>query len=282
MIRVSKAACRKRHEICECGMKNQISISLFPISYLEQRISLFHCRAGGKAKMSNTKVPSGTARLSDNFPSEDAIDNFNSDQQAPNYLVLDDINIDLITTFTVFSSIISIFLLRFSTFKTVALAAAIILPLRALFPKPTNPEGLALITGASSGIGAELAYIFARNGHDLILVGRNEEQLNAVRQNIKTNVHLVITDLSEPGAPRKLYEHVKSQGYVVDILCNNAALGHAGDVMMQPEALTERMIALNCIALVNLTQFFGKDMVKRGKGWILQTSSIVGRFTSFT
>lgn len=227
--------------------------------------------------MSNTKIPTGTASLVDNFPSREHIDDFNSARQDPKYLVLDDINIDLITVFTVATSVISIFLLNFSSFKVLALAAAILVPLRAFLPQPTTPKGLTLITGASSGIGAELAYIFARNGHDLILVGRNEDQLDAVRKNIKTNAHVVVTDLSAPGAPKKLYEHVKSQGYVVSVLVNDAGLGHGGDSMNQSAELSEQMIALNCTAVVVLTQLFGKDMIQRGEGWILQVSSIVGR-----
>jgi len=226
--------------------------------------------------MSKSAVPSGTAVLRVDQPSHDAIDNFNSDRQDPKYMVLDDLNVDLITTFTVISSAIAILILRFPALQTVIFVTALLLPLRTFFPKSTKPEGLALITGASSGIGAELAYVFARNGHDLILVGRNEEQLDAVRKNIKTNAHVVVTDLSVPGAPRQLYDHVISQGYVVDILVNNAGLGHAGDVMHQPEELAERMIGLNCIALVVLTQLFGKNMVERRRGWILEVSSIVG------
>ncbi len=232
-------------------------------------------------KMSKSPVPKGIAYLGDKYPSHDAIDNFNSDRQDPKYLVLDDINIDLITVFTTFSSLIAIFLLHASYYKVLIPAALVVLPLRLFFPKPTKPEGLALITGASSGIGAELAYIFAKNGHDLILVGRNEEQLRAVADNIKTNTHIVVTDLSVPGAPEELYKHVNKQGYVVDILVNDAGLGHAGDVLNQPTELAEQMINLNCTALVVLTQLFGKDMVGRGRGWILQLSSIVGMFPTW-
>lgn len=135
-----------------------------------------------------------------------------------------------------------------------------------------------------SGIGAELAYIFAANGNDIALVGRNEDQLNAVKVNILNRyrgrtVYIFVSDLSVPGAPRKLYDDVVHRhGFTVDILVNDAGLGHAGDVMEQPEELAEYMINLNCTALVQLTQLFGKDMVKRERGWILQLSSIVGEY----
>jgi len=103
----------------------------------------------------------------------------------------------------------------------------------------------------------------------------------AVKSNIESKypgraVYIEVCDLSVPGAPKQLYDSVVRKGLVVDILVNDAGLGHAGDVMEQPEELAERMISLNCIALVQLTQYFGKDMVKRGRGWILQLSSVVG------
>jgi len=215
-------------------------------------------------------------------PSHNAIDNLNSDTHAqrPTYFALDDINVDLITMFTVLSGTLSVFLLGTSVVKAASLIALVLLPLRMMFPMATKPTGLALVTGASSGIGAELAYIFAKNGSDLVLVGRNEEQLGSVKSNIETTyqrtAHVIVADLSVPGASKRLYDEVIARGLVVDILVNDAGFGHAGDVMEQPEELAERMIALNCTALVQLTQYFGKDMIKRRRGWILELSSVVG------
>lgn len=138
-----------------------------------------------------------------------------------------------------------------------------------------------LITGTSSGIGAELSYIFAEKGHDLILVGRNEDQLEAVKKNVKDKygktVHAITTDLSLSGSAQKLYDKVTKEGLQVDVLVNNAGLGAEGDSLEQPLDLVERM---NCTSLVQLTQLFGGDMIKRGSGWMLQVPSVGGRFFS--
>lgn len=216
-------------------------------------------------------------------PSVATIDHAGSNQaiQRPRYLILDDTNVDLITVLTTTWALLAPFIFKVSYLRAALTAAAIIVPLRASFPLASKPTGLALITGASSGIGAELAYIFARNGNDVILVARSEDQLNAVKENIKSkwpsrSVYIETSDLSVPGAAKNLYDTVIGKGMVVDILVNNAGVGGAGDVMEQSEDLPETIIYLNCIALVQLTQLFGKDMVKRGKGWILELTSVAG------
>ncbi|RYO92424.1 hypothetical protein DL764_008131 [Monosporascus ibericus] len=156
--------------------------------------------------------------------------------------------------------------------------AAVILPLRLIFPRPKPPKGLVLITGASSGIGAELSYIFAGKGHDLVLIGRDPGQLEAVANNIKEKygktAQTTQWDLSVPGAAKSLYDEVTKRGLQVDVLINCAGLGAAGETLEQPIDLVEKMTTLNCIALVQLTQLFGTDMAKRGQGWILQVSSV--------
>jgi short-subunit dehydrogenase len=141
-----------------------------------------------------------------------------------------------------------------------------------------------LITGASSGVGAELSCVLEEKGHDLILVGRNEEQLEAVNNNIlekyarKTNT--ISSDLSIPGAAQKLYDHVIEKGFVVDVLVNDAAPEGAGDTFEQPIELAEGMTTLNCTILVVLSQLFGRYMINRGRGWMLQISIVGGELTS--
>jgi hypothetical protein len=217
-------------------------------------------------------------------PSHRAIDNGNPTIYKPKWLVLDDVNIDLLTFATFVASAISILFFRYTLTPTLILATLFILPLRLFFPRPKTPEGLVLITGASSGIGAELSYIFAEKGHDLILVGRNEEQLEAVKTNIKKkygkDAYTIASDLSLPGAAKKLYDHVTGKGFKVDVLVNGAGLGGAGDPFEQPIELVERMTQLNCTTVVQLTQLFGRDMIKRGKGWMLQVSSVGGKIFS--
>jgi hypothetical protein len=214
-------------------------------------------------------------------PSHAAIDHGNPARFKPIYFVLDDINIDLISVIVTTISFVLVFTPYVSGIKTILVAAAIIIPLRTFFPRPTNPDGLVLITGGSSGIGAELAYIFANHGHDLVLVGRNEEQLEIVKGNIKETysqeVHTIVSDLSLPGAAKQLYQNVTSKGLVVSVLVNNAGLGAAGETLEQSTDVAERMTILNCITVVQLSQLFGRDMAQRGKGWILQVSSVGGK-----
>jgi len=217
-------------------------------------------------------------------PSHKAIDNGNPAIFKPKYFVIDDINIDLVSVMVTAFSVLSVVFLHFPVLKTFLIAAGIVLPLRIFLPFSKTPQGLALITGASSGIGAELSYILAEHGHDLILVGRNEDQLKTVESNIKQKadqtVHTIACDLSLPGAAKKLYDHIKSQGVDVDVLVNGAGLGGAGETFEQSIDFAERMIMLNCVALTQLTQLFGADMAARGKGWILQISSVGGWMAS--
>jgi len=220
----------------------------------------------------------------DEQPSHSAIDNGNPAEFEPRWLVLDDVNIDLITVTAAAAAIASTLLYGVSPTIAGGLWAAAVLPLRFFLPRPKTPEGLVLITGASSGIGAELSYIFADKGHDLILVGRNEEELDAVKENVETKfdkkAYTIAADLSLPGVPQQLYDHVTGQGFEVNVLVNGAGLGGAGHTLYQPVELTERMTVLNCVAPVQLSQLFGRDMIKRGKGWMLQISSVGGWMVS--
>jgi len=217
-------------------------------------------------------------------PSHRTIDNGNPSNFNHKWFVLDDVNIDLISVLTTVATLGSIFWFPSSTELAILVSTAIILPLRLWFPRPKIPEGCVLITGASSGIGAELSYIFAEKGHDLILVGRNEEQLGAVKKNVEKRngktVHTITSDLSLPGSAKKLYDHVIQEGLTVDVLVNGAALGGAGDPFDQPIELVERMTTLNCISVVQLTQLFGRDMLRRGRGWMLHITSVGGYMPS--
>ncbi|RYP72422.1 hypothetical protein DL771_004217 [Monosporascus sp. 5C6A] len=217
-------------------------------------------------------------------PSYQAVDHGNPASFRPKWFVLDDINIDLITTVTVLASLVSTFFFGLPAKLVTPAAASVILPLRLIYPRPKPPKGLVLITGASSGIGAELSYIFAAKGHDLVLIGRDPGQLDAVGNNIKEKygktAHTLQWDLSVPGAAKSLYDEITKRGLQVDVLVNCAGLGAAGDTLEQPIDLVEKMTTLNCIALVQLTQLFGRDMAKRGQGWILQVSSVGGWLAS--
>lgn len=218
-----------------------------------------------------------------NQPSIEAVDKGNPGNFRVKWAVVDDINIDLASIVATVAAVASVVFLRCPLPVAGLGLAAVLLPLRLLLPRSKPPSGTALITGASSGIGAELSYIMANKGHDLILVGRDREQLDNVKNNIHKlgndrAVQVIDTDLSVPGAAQDLYNKVTADGHQVDVLVNGAGLGAAGDVLEQPIELAERMITLNCTALVQLTQLFGRDMAKRQRGWMLQISSVGGKF----
>ena len=135
----------------------------------------------------------------------------------------------------------------------------------------------ALITGASGGIGLELAHVFAEHGHDLVLVARREVKLQALadelteRHGIDTRV--IVQDLTEPHAPENLYNALQEQGINIDFLVNNAGFATYGKFY---ELDTERelaMLQLNAVALTHLTRKFLPDMVKRGHGGIMNVAS---------
>ena len=135
----------------------------------------------------------------------------------------------------------------------------------------------ALITGASAGIGRELAKVFAEHGHDLVLVARRKGKLDLLardlgaRHGIRTTV--VAKDLTEPGAARSLLTSIRRRRIDVDVLVNNAGVTEQGEFMeMNPARLTE-IIQLNAIVLTEMTRLFAEPMVERGNGRILNVAS---------
>jgi len=133
----------------------------------------------------------------------------------------------------------------------------------------------ALITGASSGIGMELAYIYARNGYNLILTARRKERLEVIKNDINehytVSVTIIESDLSETDNAENLYK--KTAGNQVNVLINNAGVGVYGvfeDVDIEKE---EKMLILNIITLTKLTRLFAKDMIKFGDGNIVNVAS---------
>lgn len=138
----------------------------------------------------------------------------------------------------------------------------------------------ALITGASSGIGKELAYVMASKGHDLVLVARNLKELNAISTDIQattsSHVDVIALDLSVAGSAKKLYDQTKKEK--IQILVNNAGVGLRGDFFNDDAARTTAMAQLNMISLMELSQLYGKDFVKRGTGRILNVASITAFF----
>ncbi|MEX0680988.1 MAG: SDR family oxidoreductase [Balneolales bacterium] len=135
----------------------------------------------------------------------------------------------------------------------------------------------ALITGASSGIGYELSKVFAAGGFNLILVARNQVQLETIasgfRQSDGVNVAVCPADLSKPAAAQELYDELQAQKVEVDVLVNNAGFGLNESFTTTDMVRQEEMIRLNITALVQLCRLFGADMENRGSGKILNVAS---------
>ena len=135
----------------------------------------------------------------------------------------------------------------------------------------------ALITGASSGIGKELATIHAEKGGDLIIVARRQEKLDELKLELEAkynvNVITIVKDLSISGAAKELYVEVKDIGLQVDYLINNAGFGLRGKFHELNWKRQQQMINLNMTALTELMYLFLPEMVKRNSGKILNTSS---------
>lgn len=130
----------------------------------------------------------------------------------------------------------------------------------------------ALITGASSGIGRDMARYLSKLGYDLVIVARNKGALDNLKKELKTNVEVVEMDLSKNENCYKLYEQVKN----VDILINNAGFGLFGNFTETDLEKEISMIETNIIALHILTKLYLKDMVKKNNGHILNVASIAG------
>lgn len=135
----------------------------------------------------------------------------------------------------------------------------------------------ALITGASSGIGMELAKIHAEKGGNLIIVARRQEKLielkNELERQHKVKVTTITKDLSSVGSAKELYEEVKNTNIQVDYLINNAGFGLRGKFHELDWQRQQQMINLNMVALTELMYLFLPEMVTRNSGKILNTSS---------
>ena len=138
-------------------------------------------------------------------------------------------------------------------------------------------RGNVLITGASSGIGADLARVFAREGHDLILVARSRERLDALARELRdaygATARVVPIDLSVPGAADMVRDRVAQEGIDVDVLVNDAGFGMRGSFVELDPGRQLEMIQVNLVALTQLTRLFVPDMVRRGTGRILNVAS---------
>lgn len=132
----------------------------------------------------------------------------------------------------------------------------------------------ALITGASSGIGKDMAIYLSSLGFDLILVSRSKEKLEELASSLKTKVKLVVIDLADEKHAKDLYMLTKNEN--IDFLINNAGFGSFGDYNDVSLSTELKMIDLNIKTVHILTRMFLKDMVKKNSGYILNVASSAG------
>ena len=137
-----------------------------------------------------------------------------------------------------------------------------------------------LITGASSGIGLELAKCFAADGCRLVLVARNQDALEklAEKLRLKNKIEAVVlpADLSRPETPTQIFEKLSVQKISVDVLVNNAGFGAHGAFVELPLSRQLEMLQVNIAALTELTGLFLSGMIQRKRGGILNVGSVAG------
>ena len=140
----------------------------------------------------------------------------------------------------------------------------------------TGNRPLALVTGASSGIGADLARELARHGHDLVLTARRVEPMRALGEELKAlgaASTIIAADLSKPGAAASLVNELRSSGLVLDVLINNAGLGAGGPFYESDPSRVSEMLYVNIVALTELTRALLPAMVTRGRGRVMFVAS---------
>jgi uncharacterized protein len=143
--------------------------------------------------------------------------------------------------------------------------------------RSTRP--LALVTGASSGIGIALAREMARHGHDLVLTARRAAPMETLAGELRAlgaSVTVMPADLSRPGAAAGLAHDLSSRGREIDVLVNNAGLGALGRFDRMEFGRISEILQVNIVALTELTRLLLPGMVARGRGRIMLVSSVAG------
>jgi uncharacterized protein len=140
-----------------------------------------------------------------------------------------------------------------------------------------SSRSLALVTGASSGIGIAIARELVQAGHDLVLVARRVAAMEALAAELRSRGAAVIVigaDLSQPGAAGALVQDLSARGIEIDVLINNAGLGAAGRFDRQDETRVSEMLQVNIVALTELTRLLLPAMIARGRGRIMMVASV--------
>lgn len=140
-----------------------------------------------------------------------------------------------------------------------------------------------LITGGTEGIGFELAKLFAKDNHNLIIVARNEEKLHNIKEQLMDHYGIAVKtmslDLSVDNSCEQLTDFVDNSDIIVDNLINNVGIGSYGYFVDTKDGFEDKIVNLNILSLTKLTKHYLKSMIENGEGGILNVSSTAG-FTS--
>ncbi|HEV3468389.1 MAG TPA: SDR family oxidoreductase [Pyrinomonadaceae bacterium] len=141
----------------------------------------------------------------------------------------------------------------------------------------SNPKGTALVTGASGGIGEELARLLAAGGRDLVLVARSQDKLEKLAGGLSAEhgvrARALPKDLARAEAPQEIYDELERDGVEVDVLVNNAGVGTYGPFAETDLRSTLGLLQINVAALTHLTRLFLPAMIARRRGYVMQVAS---------
>jgi short-subunit dehydrogenase len=144
--------------------------------------------------------------------------------------------------------------------------------------RASTPRPIALVTGASAGIGREFALLLAERGHDLVLVARREERLVEVKklvgERFGARAMVIAEDLSHAAAPRRIADTVRASGLEVEVLVNNAGYAVKGGFLEADWATHADFIAVMATSWIHLCHLFVPAMVRRGRGRVVNVSSL--------
>lgn len=151
-------------------------------------------------------------------------------------------------------------------------------PARGGAPLVAAPRPIALVTGASAGIGREFALFLAEKGHDLVLIARREDRLVEVKRTVSerfgARAMVIPEDLSHAAAPRRIADTMRASGLEIDVLVNNAGYAVKGSFLAVDWATHADFIAVMTTSWIHLTHLFVPSMVRRGRGRIINVSSL--------